>query len=577
MLKKEHMNMETNKRKRIVVASILAISAVVAVGAVVLIARANDKAERYHDNWMPSDIEWTVYLGDEAPSKNKGFDGDYFVILNNWTTFHKVDDNWVNVGEIVELKSVHNANIKWVNQLYDLYCKTNSWYLGTTNEWVYDLRDGYLFNTQHYDVHFYGEKIGDEIPKDYGLQTVRRRENVVYQGEIPLKEFDTDYFYSFDQWDHDLGKVTESFNTYAIFAKYDNGSLVDVDGDEIHVGFNEDDPIKKSVVSIDIPEYIQGKPVTKIDDAAFSECSNLQSINLPSTIEYIGEHAFFGCSSLTEIFIPESVTSIGETTFSSSLVNLEQIKVDENNPNYKDVDGVLYTKNGKTIMRYPPKKEHTGAEFIVPADVEYISSFCFADFAQDNLEQFVFPSNLKRIGTWSLKNTSITELNLPDNCELLSGNFVSGCLNLETINCVNNIYYESINGVLYSKDLTTLIRVGEGYNVAEDLIIPNTVSRLGFYSFSGTNIESMVISSNITQIDSYCFSYLENNCSIYLPDTLTKVLSRAFYASHGLTIDCQVLEKPATWADDWAYTREERADENDSGYVSQINFGVDPL
>ena len=569
------MSMETNKTKKIVIASILSVSAVVAVGAVVLIARANDKAERYHDSWMPNDIEWTVYLGNEAPSKNKGFDGDYFVIVNNWTTFHKVNDTWERVGEIVELKNVTDANIKWVNQLYEVYCKNNSWYLGTTNEWVYDLRDGYLFETQHYNVHFYGEK-EDENPKDYGLQTVRRRENIVFSGEIPLKQFDSSYFYTFEKWDHNLEKVTESFDTYAVFAKYDNGSLVDVDGDEVHVGFNEDDPIKKSIVSIDIPDYIEGKPVTKIDAAAFSECSNLKSISLPSTIESIGDHAFFGCSSLSEIFIPKSVTLLSETTFSSSLMNLKRIIVEEGNSNYKDIDGVLFTQNEKTMMRYPPNKKHTESEFVVPLQVEYISSFCFADMNQSNLQQFVFPEGLKRIGTWALKNTTISELNLPDHCELLSGNFVSGCLNLSSINVQSNDYYQSINGALYSKDLSTLVRVGEGSDLSEGITVPSSVTAFAAYSLSGTNIQSFIIPSTVTKLYSYCFSYLEQSSSIYVPSTVSEIFSRAFYSSHSLVVNCENLEKPANWAVDWAYTREERADENDTGYVSQINYGVDP-
>ena len=569
--------MKNIKKKRFLIVGISTLAAAVAVaGAVFIIERSNNKMERYHDSWMPSDIDWTVYLGYETPAKNKGLDGDYFVIVNDWTTYHKDNDKWYVAGKIVELNSVKNAELKWVNQLYDLYCTTNKWYKGTPNEWIFDLRDGFLFETQYYSVHFYGEKKDDEVPVDYGTQSVRRRENLVYNGVIPLKKFDSNYFYTFEQWDHDLKKVTESFNTYALFARYENGSLVDVDGDEVHVGFNEDDPIKKSIVSIDIPDYIEGKPVTKIDAAAFSECSNLKSISLPSTIESIGDHAFFGCSSLSEIFIPKSVTSLSETTFSSSLTNLKRIIVEEGNPNFKDIDGVLFTQNEKTMMRYPPNKRHAESEFVVPLQVEYISSFCFADMNQSDLQQFVFPEGLKSIGTWAFKNTAISELNLPDHCELLSGNFVSGCLNLSSINVQSNDYYQSINGALYSKDLSTLVRVGEGSDLSEGITVPSSVTTFAPYSLSGTNIQSFTIPSTVTKLYSYCFSYLEQSSSIYVPSTVSEIFSRAFYSSHSLVINCEALAKPANWAVDWAIPREERADENDTGYVSQINYGVDP-
>ena len=53
-----------------------------------------------------------------------------------------------------------------------------------------------------------------------------------------------------------------------------------------------------------------------IGEDAFSYCSSLTSVIIPSSVTEIGEGAFFVCSSLTSVNIPSSVTSIEESAFS---------------------------------------------------------------------------------------------------------------------------------------------------------------------------------------------------------------------------------------------------------------------
>ena len=54
---------------------------------------------------------------------------------------------------------------------------------------------------------------------------------------------------------------------------------------------------------------------SSIEDYAFSDYVNLQSISIANTIVSIGNLAFSGCSSLESITIPNSVTSIGDYAF----------------------------------------------------------------------------------------------------------------------------------------------------------------------------------------------------------------------------------------------------------------------
>ncbi|NCA74193.1 MAG: hypothetical protein EOM93_05060, partial [Gammaproteobacteria bacterium] len=48
---------------------------------------------------------------------------------------------------------------------------------------------------------------------------------------------------------------------------------------------------------------------------AFSDCTGLTSVTIPSSVTYIGQSAFEGCTGLTSVTIPESVTEIGHYAF----------------------------------------------------------------------------------------------------------------------------------------------------------------------------------------------------------------------------------------------------------------------
>ena len=73
----------------------------------------------------------------------------------------------------------------------------------------------------------------------------------------------------------------------------------------------------ESVTKADIPAKINGIAVAGIGDSAFSDCSSLTGVRLPSRLARIGSFAFQNCSSLTSITIPKDVTSISGSAFES--------------------------------------------------------------------------------------------------------------------------------------------------------------------------------------------------------------------------------------------------------------------
>ena len=127
--------------------------------------------------------------------------------------------------------------------------------------------------------------------------------------------------------------------------------------------------MKSSIKEVRISEGI-----TSIGSYAFYLHSSLSSVNIPNSITKIGNRAFSGCSSLTSINIPSNVKTIGDSAF-SGCSELESISVDENNKQYKDDNGVLFTKDMTFLIKYPPKK--SDSSYSVPKTVKLIGYGAF--------------------------------------------------------------------------------------------------------------------------------------------------------------------------------------------------------
>jgi hypothetical protein len=69
-----------------------------------------------------------------------------------------------------------------------------------------------------------------------------------------------------------------------------------------------------TLVSVSIPSMYSNRSVAYIGDGAFSSCTNLLSLTIPSSVISIGANAFNGCSSLTSLTLGTGVTSIGAYT-----------------------------------------------------------------------------------------------------------------------------------------------------------------------------------------------------------------------------------------------------------------------
>ena len=118
------------------------------------------------------------------------------------------------------------------------------------------------------------------------------------------------------------------------------------------------------VVAVDLPEGL-----VAIDDEAFANCSSLEYVELPSTLAVIGDGAFYRCSSLGSIRIPAGTEYIGDEVF-TGCSSLQSIDVDNANPGYTSVDGVLYDRDMTLLKQFPGGRSER--VYVVPASVTEI-------------------------------------------------------------------------------------------------------------------------------------------------------------------------------------------------------------
>jgi len=136
------------------------------------------------------------------------------------------------------------------------------------------------------------------------------------------------------------------------------------------------------LLSVELPN------ITSLEISLFSGCSSLKSITIPSTVTSIGNFCFQNCANLTSITIPSTVTSIGTNVF-SGCSNLASINVEDGNPNYTSIDGVLFNPEKTILLSYPCGKS---PYYTVPDHVTTLSAGTFSYCP--TLKSLVIPSSV---------------------------------------------------------------------------------------------------------------------------------------------------------------------------------------
>lgn len=178
-----------------------------------------------------------------------------------------------------------------------------------------------------------------------------------------------------------------------------------------------------------IPAMYNGLPVKYIAENAFHYCNQLITVTVGKNVVGINDYVFSASKNLTTVIIYECVTNISSTAFSGCGA-LTNIIVSSENEKFKSIDGNLYSKDGKTLIKYAIGKRNT--TFTVPEEVITIGDYAFEGCK--SLTNIVLGNNVKNIRVAALSFTGITSITIPSSVTTIGYGGLMGCTDLIVIN-----------------------------------------------------------------------------------------------------------------------------------------------
>lgn len=247
--------------------------------------------------------------------------------------------------------------------------------------------------------------------------------------------------------------------------------------------------------------------ITTIRECAFYTCNNLKIVNLPDTVERIERAAFANCKELLSINIPKSIQYIDPLAF----IGCENLResVGDINAKYSIKNYWLYDNYSNTAIAYC---KNLMENILLPDECEQISKRSDCSIKCFNLRILYLGKNFKKFDVEMFADAN----------------------NLENI-YVNpeNKYYTSVNGILFNKNKTELVKFPSAKNI-DKYEIPENVLNISPYAFRKNKyIKTLHLPHTITSIHRHTFAHskIEN---INFHDNLKVIEECAFENAVGI-------------------------------------------
>lgn len=254
------------------------------------------------------------------------------------------------------------------------------------------------------------------------------------------------------------------------------------------------------------------KQVTSYGEYAFYQC-NVIIDELPNGIKNVESYAFHGCN-VTAEKLPESIENIGEGAFYDCAITINELP-----------------SNLVTINKDAFYGSTLADTLTVPPSVEVASGL-------NGTRKLILAEGRTAMDDRLLNGvTSIEELILPKTLKIISGeNVFKSCKNVKELSLPNSIESVSVdrieNWISYEGAFTKCpikkIIFEDGWEVIpykifnnnrdlEEVVIPDSVTKIGSYAFQWTNIKNVRLPKNIRSIGSYAFQFCGNIETLTIP------------------------------------------------------------
>lgn len=340
-----------------------------------------------------------------------------------------------------------------------------------------------------------------------------------------------------------------------------------------------------------IKKVIIKKGVTSVSYEAFALCKNLNSVTIPSTVKTIGIRSFYG-TKISKITVPSKTKTIGQGAFGSckslktivmpgdfklkleedtddklwyvtsdqsavdtitfntklklanvSYLSANNLVVAKNDPSYQSIEGVIYTKDGKGIVRVPQKRTELkikeGCTEFNMQSVLYNSTDSEGDEFNNcsKLKKIVIPSSVKSINKVKYKTDRADACDMHvDTIEIAPKDFDANSLYALGSSLGKNITIESLMKLLpdqitykdhmyITKDHGLLKYDGKDANVE----IPEEITWIAPEAFyRNETLKNVKLPSKITTIEENTFYGCSELEAVVIPDQVTMIGQSAF-------------------------------------------------
>ncbi len=368
----------------------------------------------------------------------------------------------------------------------------------------------------------------------------------------------------------------------------------------------------ESLISLILPSTIQ-----KIESYSIQDCDNLATITIPELCREVKSSAIYFCKNLSSIHIGKSLEKF-ESRNGNFCPALKTITVDASNTNFTSANGVLYSKDMSILYKYPSGK--TECSFEIPSSVKIIDDYSFSNTVLESITMpngleaihtgafdgckgllsVDIPQTVKEIGMFAFQNCAkITNVVVPDQVKELKsfvfgycvslrdviigasvneidGSAFSGCTSLQSfVVSKDNDTYTAEGGILYSKDLTALVRcplalysdemiLGDEVRVIESnafqncknikkFKLPEGLKEIGSSAFDGCTMEAIAVPSTVEKIGMFAFQNCTNLKNFSIPNATEEIPT--FMLADCDSLEYLYIHNNVKSIDSYAFTR----------------------